>query len=156
MLRNRCNFPEISVYQAFATLFAQLQQQQNQNSPPQAGSNVRQIPMIRNLDRAEDLESWREELVQMLKRYGLAKYIESELPQPEDHTARRQWLRDRLDVDAYIQTTVPNEEIWNSLRERGWSAADMNPKRTFDFVVRYFHEVSPFSRRDRRCRYSSP
>ncbi len=109
----------------------------------QLQNEPRQIPPIGELSKAEDLQSWRDNLTQMLKRYGLDQYICNDVPEPQDDDlARLRWLKDRRDVDEYIQTTVPDQEVWNTLRGLGWSAQDSNPKKTFDLVIRHFKNVN--------------
>jgi hypothetical protein len=92
--------------------------------------------MILKLSKAKDLQTWRDKLFRMLERYDLARYLDNDIPKPQDDPrARREWLKDRLDVDDYIQLTVPDNKIWNTLRGLGWSAKDSNPKKTFEFVT---------------------
>ena len=122
--------------QQLAQLSEQVTQLQLQGRKQNA--RIIQMPLIPKLSKAEDLQTWRVMLVQMLDQYHLTKYITSDIPEPKDSGARRAYLIDRLDVDNYIQATVPDPEVWNALRTFGWSAKDMNPKNTFDLVIRYF------------------
>lgn len=112
---------------------AQLQDQGQQQT-----NQTRHIPLIPKLQNAGDLKTWRVMLIKTLDHYDLAKYIHEEVPEPRDPRSRRAWLIDRFDVDDYIQATVPDREVWNNLLRFGWSAKDLNPKKTFDLLVQYF------------------
>ena len=125
-----------------ATLTELLKVQQEQiallQSQQQAASSTRKIPLIEKLTKAEDLNSWREKLTRMLSRHDLDKYLLGTVQEHEETAARRTWTNDRLDVDDYIQATVPGHAVWNALRGLGWSAKDGDPKKTFDKLVQYF------------------
>lgn len=113
--------------QQIAQLQIQAQQQENQ---------IRQIPLIPKLIKAENSHTWRASLIEMLDRYQLTKYIDKDVPEPEDPRARRGWQIDRLDVNDYIQATVSDRGFWEAARVQGaWSATDINPKKTFDLVM---------------------
>ncbi len=114
---------------------AQLQRSQQASS--------RRVPLIQKLLKADDIHSWRDELTRMLDRYDLARYIRDDVPGPRDDSpARRKWSNDRLDVNQYIQATVPDHNVWNTLRGRGWSPRDSNPKETFDYVIQHFERCA--------------
>ncbi len=123
--------------QQLAHLSQQITQFQVQNR--QQTTHIRQIPLIPKLSRAEDLQTWRGMLVMVLYDFNLLEYLVGpDIPEPKDPAARRSWLIDRLDLDEYIQATVSDPEIWNTLRTFGWSAKDTDPKKTFNLVIRYF------------------
>lgn len=134
---------DASIAATLATLTELIKSQQEQiaqiqNQLQNQKTEIRQIPLIPKLTKAEDLQTWRDKLTWMLERYGLAKYIDKDIPEPEDPRARRERLINRLDVDDYIQATIPHNKVWNVLRGLGWSAKDTDPKKTFDFVIQYF------------------
>jgi hypothetical protein len=104
----------------------------------QASRNVRRVK-IQSLGKAEDLKTWREDLVRVLELFDLAKYIEGDVPEPKNGTA--QWLIDRRYTEEYIRATVSDQKVWDALRKLGWSAEDKEPKKTFDFVVQYFEQL---------------
>ncbi|KAK4133712.1 hypothetical protein BT67DRAFT_442628 [Trichocladium antarcticum] len=64
----------------------------------------------------------------MLSRYDLDKYLLSTILEPKEAAACRTWMNDRLDVNDYIQATIPG---YTSTKEG-------NPKKTFDKLVQYF------------------
>ncbi|KAK4107595.1 hypothetical protein N656DRAFT_849271 [Canariomyces notabilis] len=105
-----------------------------------AGRNVCRIN-IRSLSKVEDLKTWREDLIRVLEIFDLAKYIESDVREPEDFNARLQFFIDRRYAEDYIRATVSDQKVWNALRKLGWSHEDKNPKKTFDFVVQYFEQL---------------
>lgn len=122
------------------TELVKLQQEQIALLQQNQKTETRTIPSIPKLTKAEDLNTWREKLTRILSRYDLNKYINRNVPKPreEDPTKHREWLRDCIDVDDYIQASVPNLAVWNAIRGLGWSAKENNPKKTFDFLVQYF------------------
>lgn len=111
-----------------------LLQQQLQAQQPTA----RQIPLIQKLTKAEDLDSWRSQLKRVLRRYNLERYILEDIPAPTSEAEHDQWLKHRLDVDDYIQATIPGHTVWNNLEGLGWDSEEGNPKKTFDLIVQYF------------------
>ncbi|KAL2195763.1 hypothetical protein P885DRAFT_39882 [Corynascus similis CBS 632.67] len=97
-----------------------------------AQAGKRQLPLIEKIKDQEDFPVWQEKLLCVLERYGLDKYILTDVPQPESPAELKQWLDDRADVDAYIQAVVGDNKVWTSLRRLGWKARDIDPKKTFD------------------------
>ena len=136
---------EASIAASLTALTELVKAQQQQLALLQNNQNnqARQIPLISKLTKAEDLNAWREKLTRMLERYDLDKFITNDkTPEPEDPAERRKWLNECLDVDDYIQATVPDLGTWNGIRGLGWKSQDKDPKKTFDFVVQYFERGS--------------
>ncbi|KAK4240801.1 hypothetical protein C8A03DRAFT_31075 [Achaetomium macrosporum] len=92
---------------------------------------TRQIPPIPPLRKPRDLNTYRDNLARVLERCDLAHYIKEDVPEPEDPGARRQWKMDRLDVDEYLQATVPDHVVWTK---------EGNPTKTFDCIVEFFEK----------------
>lgn len=92
------------------TELVKLQQEQIALLQQSQKTETRTIPLILKLTKAEDLNTWREKLTWMLSRYDLDKYINKDVPEPgeEDAAKHREWLRDCIDVDDYIQATIFN------------------------------------------------
>ena len=103
------------------------------------GPAKRQLPLIEKIKKQEDFPVWRDKLIRVLQRHGLDRYILTEIPRPGDNGVElKQWLDDRADVDDYLQAVVGDIKVWNNLRGMGWKATDLDPKKTFDYLVQYF------------------
>ncbi|KAK4235132.1 hypothetical protein C8A03DRAFT_18075, partial [Achaetomium macrosporum] len=99
-----------------------------QQSVAAIGANKAQrtTPLIDKLVRQEDFPVWRDKLTRTLARYDLDRYIKTD------------WRIDRADVDDYLQAVVPGHQVWANIKGMGWRSEDINPKKTYDFIVQYF------------------
>lgn len=99
----------------------------------------RRIPTIDKLTKRDYFYLWRDDLLRVLRRIDLAKYIEDDVPAPRgDDEALKQWRADRADVADYIHAMVPGRKVWASIKAMGWNPTAGDPKATYDMVVRYF------------------
>ena len=96
------------------------------------------IKSIKRLVRKEDFFMWRHELLNSLKRYKLDDYILMDVPEPIDEADKQKWEKDRVDVDFYIQHSVPDYGVWTALKDTGWDITARDPKATLDKLTEYF------------------
>ena len=120
-----------------AEMFMRFMELQNQAA---ARAQRRVIPPIDKIHKQEEFPVWNDKLITALYHEDLDKYILTDVPEPEDDVAKAQWRTDRADVDRYIQMHVPGNKVWSVIRGMGWKARDVDPKRTYDFVTRFFEK----------------
>ncbi|EAQ88540.1 predicted protein [Chaetomium globosum CBS 148.51] len=71
-------------------------------------------------------------------RYKLDDYILMDVPEPIDEADKQKWEKDRVDVDFYIQHSVPDYGVWTALKDTGWDITARDPKATLDKLTEYF------------------
>ncbi|KAK4234567.1 hypothetical protein C8A03DRAFT_37648 [Achaetomium macrosporum] len=80
---------------------------------------------------------WKAKFLRTLRRHDLLKYIEKDIPEPQDEQAKLRWINDRADVQEFMESYMDNR-IHKALAAAGWDPSYFDPKKTFEFIVRYF------------------
>lgn len=104
----------------------------------------RELPSLSKIAREEDFPVWRRTLTYNLNQSNLTKYITSDVPQPapEQPQELRTWEEERKTVDNYLRAHIGDSKILRKLEDMGWDPEVINPKSTFDFLVKYFEGTS--------------
>lgn len=87
-------------------------------------------------------------VIRALNRFGLTKYILSDVPKPDDPTKAKQWRLNHTDIEEYLHAVVPGLESWANLGGLGWNVEDMGPKKTWDKLAQYYEKGSATSNFD--------
>ncbi|KAL2149534.1 hypothetical protein VTH82DRAFT_8185 [Thermothelomyces myriococcoides] len=88
----------------------------------------------------DDLEAWNMQLHSSLMRYGLEKYIKSDVPPPDqnDVSAYQTWQDDRADVYYLITASLKKSDVWLKMRNIGWKWDVIDPFATYKKVLEVF------------------
>ena len=113
---------------AFAAAFKQFM------VAAKGGRVIKPIPRLR---KQEEFPAWKIELIRVLKREDLDKYIFNDVAEPEDAIAKKQWRADRSDIEDFIKSMVPELNVWTVIGGFGWDPTAMNPKDTFEKLCQY-------------------
>lgn len=119
------------------TMFREMMQQFAQPAK-------RELPPLNKIVREEDFPVWRRTLTYNLNQSNLTKYINSDVPQPaaDRPDELRTWQEERKTVDNYLRAHMGDTKILRKLEDMGWDPEVINPKSTFDFLVKYFEGTS--------------
>jgi len=102
----------------------------------------REIPSINKISKEEDFPAWREHFLYTMAQFGLTKYVDSDVSEPDNPAAHATWQEDRTAVDNYIRNHIGDNKILRRLEDMGWTPRVVDPKSTYDFLAKYFEGTS--------------
>ncbi|KAH6857090.1 hypothetical protein B0I37DRAFT_369167 [Chaetomium sp. MPI-CAGE-AT-0009] len=92
----------------------------------------------------EDFFTWRSNVINTLERAGLQDHLLEEISEPVDDADKMKWKEDRVEANGYIQSSVPDDELWVTWKTLGWNITE-DPKSTFDLVSLHLILQMPIS-----------
>lgn len=79
----------------------------------------------------EGLEMWKVMLQVSLARYGLNRYVEEDVSQPENEAERQMWENDRQDVLELMVASLQDRNLIGRINNKGWDPKDDSPRNLY-------------------------
>ena len=100
-----------------------------------------QLPKVPFLKGEENLEEWKDILIDTLTIQDLDKYILTDIPEPQDQDGKLKWRVDRAKVMLIIKGSITH--VSKLLESAGWNRfEEKNPKTLYDLIQRAIPRVS--------------
>jgi hypothetical protein len=89
------------------------------------------LPVLKS---EEDLEVWDSQLRASVAPYGLFKYLDRYIPEPEDESEHNAWKADRSDIFKLIVASLKISTIRSRMIRNGWKPDDIDPRAAYKKV----------------------
>ena len=80
-------------------------------------------------------ENWKAMLKLLLRRDDLYRYVEVDIPQPEDEAERQNWRADRQDIVELLMASIRGAGSLERIRCLGWSPENDGPRETYHIIL---------------------
>ncbi|KAM7211797.1 hypothetical protein V8F06_012834 [Rhypophila decipiens] len=136
MTGNNAQAPGVTADELIRSLMALV------NAGPQASRQFVVLPILRS---EKDLRGWNAELRRTLERHGLLKYIDEDVPEPEDKesAAYKIWLNDRADIQDLLSASCRDNAVFDAMCNCGWKPDEINPHLTYKKAFQALEKSSP-------------